>query len=69
MMAGHFSLMTGYIDVTGLCQNIYMASQGRHLGWSFLFLSCFTDLGDLAAQVDYFVKGGIRIESINDQSW
>jgi hypothetical protein len=46
-----------------------MASQGRHLGWSLLFLGYSTDLGELAAQDDYFVKGRIKIESINYQSW
>ena len=54
--------------MTRLCQYTYVASQGRLLGWPILFVRCSSNLGVLAAQNDYFVKG-IKIESINHQSW
>jgi type IV pilus assembly protein PilA len=41
-----------------------MASQGRLLGWPLLFLSCSTDLGELAAQNDYFVKGVSKLNRL-----
>jgi len=43
--------------MTRLCQYIYIASQGGFFGWPFLFLSCSTNLGELASRNDYFVKG------------